>query len=294
MSIVQIGHHCLKTQINITKGVLQGDPMSSTLFNLFMADLDVKMKQASVPQMMSFHTKLELNYLLFADDIILIAENRLYLQKLLNKVQDYFLENKLQVNENKTKIMIFKKGGLNRKLQREHFTIAGERLDRVKEYKYLGVTFHATGKFHATAKSIVNKAKQKIDAMWPTLMRAKFPKFKNVLLYLDSVILPKVMYSAQIWALDQTQILEQVQTHFLRKLLAIYPPRAANYFLRLELERSHILYRLFSLAIKFHHKLHIMQNFRLPKILLTVGVLRKSERDQNPTQLVEFIHADSK
>src|SRR5258705_1916153 len=160
MSIVQIGHHCLKTQINITKGVLQGDPMSSTLFNLFMADLDVKMKQASVPQMMLFHTKLELNYLLFADDIILIAENRLYLQKLLNKVQDYFLENKLQVNENKTKIMIFKKGGLNRKLQKEHFTIAGKRLEIVKEYKYLGVTFHVTGKFHATAKSIVNKAKQ--------------------------------------------------------------------------------------------------------------------------------------
>src|SRR5258705_8459224 len=103
--------------------------------------------------------------------------------------------------------------------------------------------------------------------MWPLLMRIKFPKLGNLLQYLDSVILPKATYAAQAWAMDQTDILEQIQTHFLRKLLQIYPPRATNYFLRLETGRLHITYRILMSTIKFHHKIYNMKNTRLPNIM---------------------------
>src|SRR5258705_10067795 len=82
------------------------------------------------------------------------------------------------------------------------------------------------------------------------------------------VIFPTLAYAAQIWAFDQAEILEQAQTHFMRKLLLIYPPRAANYFLRLELGRQHTQYRILDLAIKFHFRLFSMNNTRLPNIML--------------------------
>src|SRR5258705_12249146 len=147
-------------------------------------------------------------------------------------------------------------------------TINSTNLEEVASYKYLGVQFNNTGKFQTSAKELVKRGKQKIDAMWPTLMKAKLPKFNNLMQYLDSVILPRVTYAAQIWAIENTDILEMTQTYFMRKLLLIYPPRAANYFLRLELGRLHIQHRIVLATIKFHCKVFNMSDTRLPKIVL--------------------------
>src|SRR5258705_2435647 len=50
-------------------------------------------------------------------------------------------------------------------------------------------------------------------------------------------------------------------------MLLVFPPRAANYFLRLELGRVHVKYRILKVAIRFHSKLIHMQPTRLPKII---------------------------
>src|SRR5258705_961986 len=71
------------------------------------------------------------------------------------------------------------------------------------------------------------------------------------------------------------------QSHFLRKLLQIYPPRAANFFLRLELGRQHIQARILFLAIRYHNKLVLMQNNRFPKIILNELLLQHTNAKQN-------------
>src|SRR5258705_5991283 len=78
MAIVQIGTYKIAEPIKINKGVLQGDPMSSILFNLFLSDYDNKMKLCLSPKITLYYSKREINYLQFADDIVLVAENRLY------------------------------------------------------------------------------------------------------------------------------------------------------------------------------------------------------------------------
>src|SRR5258705_3720333 len=266
MEVVRIGQHVMEEPIRITRGVMQGDPMSAILFNLFLSDFDEEMKGEEIPKINFFHTKAEIAYLQFADDVALFAENALYLQKLLNITQKYFIQNKLKVNEKKSKIMIFKKGGRGKK--QERFYLNEQKLEIVQSYKYLGVKFQHTGKFHLTAKEMVGRAKQRIDALWPWLTRVGFPKFFNYLYYCDTVILSAVLFSSQIWALDQYDILERVQTYFLRKLLLVFPPRAANFFLRLELGRKHVKLQIMTMAIKFHYKVHNLQEQRLPQILL--------------------------
>jgi len=280
MFIVQIDQHTLITPIRITKGVLQGDPLSSILFNLFLSDVDSVMKEDHLPKINLFHSKLEINYLLFADDIVLLADNQLYLQKLLNATQTYVNTNRLKINEDKTKVLIFKKGG-HRNTGKESFFINSKQLEIVNQYKYLGVTLHSTGKFHKTAKELVKQSRQKIDAMWPILTRAKLPKFANFLQYFDSVILPGVAYAAQIWAQDYSEILEMSHTYFLRKLLLIFPPRAANYFVRLELGRRKIQSRIMLISIKYHFKLFSMPATRLPHIFYTDQLLTRQTASQN-------------
>ena len=58
---------------------------------------------------------LKLFLLLYADDIVLLAETEQGLQKGLDLLEQYCDKWKLTVNINKKKIMVFRKGGLLRK-----------------------------------------------------------------------------------------------------------------------------------------------------------------------------------
>ena len=142
---------------------MQGDPLSSVLFKLFLSDFDKEMKKISTPKISLYNTKLEIAYLQFVDDIALLADNHLYLQKLINITQEYFISNRLKINENKTKTVIFRKGGIPKK--HDVYYLNNQKLEIVQAYKYLGVNFQSTGKFHVTAKEVVNKSKQKINAI---------------------------------------------------------------------------------------------------------------------------------
>ena len=82
---------------------------------------------------------LKLFLLLYADDIILFANDKELLQLSLNILQNYCKRWKLKVNTQKTKVMVFKKGG---RLQYNiSFYYDGAELEIVSKFVYLGVTF---------------------------------------------------------------------------------------------------------------------------------------------------------
>ena len=88
---------------------------------------------------------LKLFLLLYADDIIIFSESAEGLQTGLDILKDYCDKWKLIGNTNKTKIMIFRKGGtLRRHL---NFEYNGENIEIVKKFTYLGVVFMTGGSF---------------------------------------------------------------------------------------------------------------------------------------------------
>ncbi|UYV71024.1 hypothetical protein LAZ67_8001451 [Cordylochernes scorpioides] len=97
--------------IKINSGVLQGEPLSSLLFILFITDLieiynNSDLRSVNLPEFGDIHL------LLYADDIAIIGETRINLQKKIKILKEYLDENLMTLNESKSKIMVFRNGAL--------------------------------------------------------------------------------------------------------------------------------------------------------------------------------------
>ena len=108
----------VKSEDNISEeftcnlGVRQGDSLSPFLFSIYLIDMEETFILKGFEGVDTGMFKLYL--LLYADVIVLMSETETCLQKGLDILNDYCWRWKPSVNVNKTKVMIFKKGGINR------------------------------------------------------------------------------------------------------------------------------------------------------------------------------------
>ncbi len=117
---------------SIEFGVKQGDTLSPTLFGLFINDLVSALK--AITKGIDLET-LVVQCLLYADDLVLIAESEEELQKMLNVVHDWCEKWRMRVNVNKSKVTHF-----TTKSQAQSdfdFTLGNKSLEKVNKYKFL-------------------------------------------------------------------------------------------------------------------------------------------------------------
>ena len=93
----------LSQPIKITKGVLQGDPHSTLLFILFLSDLPHYMQSRHALKMQGKTFKL----LIYADDIVMFSLSIQLLNKALKILHRYLTINRLTLNPDKSKAIIF-------------------------------------------------------------------------------------------------------------------------------------------------------------------------------------------
>ena len=87
---------------------------------------------------------LRLYLLLYADDMVILAESKEELQAALNSMYLYCKTWDLEINASKTKIVIFNKRKITEK---PVFTLNNEILNVVDDFTYLGIIFMHNGSF---------------------------------------------------------------------------------------------------------------------------------------------------
>ena len=125
----------LSNDFSCLLGVRQGECLSPFLFSMYVNDLEAMLVVHDFNGIEISMSKLFL--LLYADNIIIFSESAEGLQTGLDILKDYCDKWKLTVNTNKTKIMIFRKGGTLRRIL--NFEYNGENIEIVKKFTYLGV-----------------------------------------------------------------------------------------------------------------------------------------------------------
>ena len=99
---------------------------------------------------------------IYADDLVILSESPTGLQHCLNALDNYCEKWRLNINIKKTKVMILSKTERKAKTDSNAylFDLNDNRLELVKEYKYLGLTVTSNGKLNYAAEILAQKTRK--------------------------------------------------------------------------------------------------------------------------------------
>ena len=129
-------------KIPVLKGVSQGNVLSPTLFNIVMNDITTAMTGNHSPFINT--NTVQIPCLLYADDIVILSQTKTGLQNKLDRLYDYCSAWGLQINRDKTKVIIFTRTDPKLRL---FFKCGDDIIETTDSYKYLGIIFHKRGSF---------------------------------------------------------------------------------------------------------------------------------------------------
>lgn len=249
----------LSDYFETNSGVKQGCLLSPILFSLYINDLHEYLEGGIYIQ------HLNIRLLLYADDIVILADDISTMQSMISKLEMYCNTWNLKVNMDKSEMLIFRNGG--RQSHNEKWTYGGQPIKVVNEYKYLGVTFTPKLKFTKHIEKRTDESKTAINATWDCLLRKREIKIGKKWDVYQAVVRSIQTYAAQVWGFSHFEEVDNLQRYFLKKILKI-PNFTPNYALMLEtsVENCH----LYTINLHLHYIYQIMYKYhenRLPKIL---------------------------
>ena len=135
--------------------------------------------------------------MMYADDIVLLADNENDLQSMLNLLDNWCSVNNLVINAIKSKIVHFRP----RLVLRTNFAFSygSTELKIADRYVYLGITLHEFLDFNVTAKMVCQAASRALGlliAKYKTLEGMPFDVHGK--LY-DAMVWPVIAYGAAVW-----------------------------------------------------------------------------------------------
>jgi hypothetical protein len=242
-----------------TSGVRQGDALSPTLFIILMNDLSRELN--SLPCSVQINSS-QVNHLMYADDVALVAENAEDLQSLVTTMYEWCNRWHLSINSEKSKVVHFRRKRTDRRPRR--IEVAGSTLEYVCAFKYLGVIFdeHLTYNEHASA--LAGSASRALGAIIAKYKGNKYMPFKVYEKLYTAGVTPILDYGANVSGMHTWSELESVQTKASRVFIGVhkFAPHAAieGDTGWIPCETRHKLIRL-----KFWNKALALPGHRLPK-----------------------------
>jgi len=166
-----------------------------------------------------------INYLMFADDLCIIAETAAELQAAINALEKYCLDNGLKINVSKTKCMVFYRG----RPPSCSFTLGEASLELVNSFTYLGFNLTTQLSFSKHLEIITARANSRCGTLMARLPLQKLP-LALVLRVWDCYVLPIFRYGLPLWlsscSKSSCQTANSTFTKFLKSYLGV--PYHAN------------------------------------------------------------------
>lgn len=205
-------------------GVRQGENLSPFLFSLYINDLEDFLLDKNIVGLQSISSSIEdelmlylkLCLLFYADDTVIMSETADDLQKALDEFHVYCSQWKLNVNVEKTKILVFSKGPKPKNI----FYYNNNVVEIVSEFKYLGTVFSRSGSFCKAKKHLVEQAQKAMYSIIRKIRLFNLPMEQQFDLF-DKVVVPVLLYACEIWGYENIDIIEKIHLKFLKYILCM-------------------------------------------------------------------------
>lgn len=241
-------------------GVRQGCVMSPLLFALFLNDL-----HDSLSGGVNVKGK-NIRILMYADDIVITAESAEDLQVMMDELAAYCRMWDLEVNLDKSEVMIMKKGGGKIK-DMEKWVFDGNVVRVTKKYRYLGVSLVPSLRWNEHLAQRMNDAKMNVNMVWNMYVGKREVKFVDKMRLFNAVCRSIVCYACQVWGASSYNEVEKIKKWFVKKVLGL-PKGTPDYVVCLETGAVPIHLYTMKCQMKYMRKvLFEMNDSRLVKYL---------------------------
>ena len=258
-------------------GVRQGENLSPLLFAIYLNDFEQHVSKyydgltsfsRAVKHYLSdedVEVFLRLFLLLYADDTIVLSETAEELNCALQAVYEYCQDWKLTVNSEKTKVVIFLRG----KVQRyPEFKFGGHTLQVVDDYIYLGTTFNYNNRF---TKAIAKQKTQAHRAMFALLTKARRLHLPVDILcdLFEKTVVPILLYGCEIWGHANISEIEVFYKKFLKSTLGL-AKTTPDCMVYGEVGKMSLQYVIDKRMVNFWLKVIMGKSFKLTNIVYRV------------------------
>ena len=201
---------------NVDNGVRQGDPISTTLFSVFINDVVEELNKLNVGINIDGYM---LRCLLYADDLVLIAETPNDIQLLIDILNTWANKWRLTINIKKSEIMHFRKKC--KRLTEINFKMGDAILEKTSKYKYLGVMLDEFLKFDCASDEFATSAQRALGAIISKYKLFKDMGFNTYTKLFNTGVIPILDYCAPVWSHIQFPKIEQIQHRALRVYMGV-------------------------------------------------------------------------
>jgi exonuclease III len=290
-----------KTSRNVSmrQGVRQGCPLSPILFNLFVEALAERLRKSG------FGAKIkgiDLESLLYADDVVLLGESTADLQGLIDVVDKFCRQWRMEINLKKSEVMVV---GQERRCvcatrdqpeiwgtQMVRFLpvartrngapagecvlcspwiCRGQKLKVVRKYKYLGIWFTSDLHWDVHIGVMVQKAETRTQDLGKVLSNRRLSARAKTLVWLASVR-PLLEYGCEVWRTDGAQLskMESVQMAAGKKIFKLNS-RTSGLAVRALMHVPELKTRHTKLRLNYMAKIMAMDKGRLARTVVRLA-----------------------
>jgi hypothetical protein len=199
----------------VNTGVRQGCILSPLLYALFINGLIKELKRLDIGVEIEEGGE-KLNSLLYADDIVLLAQNRQDLQKLMNAVTDYARKWRFELNPKKSEVVVF---GMKRAPRNIVWKLGEHVVKQVNQYKYLGMELTRTLNWNSYIKRIVSKAKRNMTQALGMGISGGFMTVRMACTVWKSLVRSVLEYGCEVWGDKRRDDIEELQVEMGKRIL---------------------------------------------------------------------------
>ena len=223
----------------LDQGLPQGSSISPLLFLIFINDIDVDLHADTIAS-------------LFADDTAtwmkdgkVRGSNKVLVQEEIDKILSWAERWKMQVNEGKTKAMIFSTSKADTEWDPK-LKAGGKEIDLVKQYPFLGVTVDSGLRFSTYITEVIKKSRKRVNIIRCLSSRDWGNSLESQRMLYITYIRSVLEYASSSWspwiADTNLQKLQVIQNAALRSVAGLYKTCPED-FLHLETGVKPLKYR---------------------------------------------------